>query len=494
MSGPFWFVLDSTRPMMTSAFVRTHLLIVALVLVAGGCIFRQGPAARSDAGTTDAEPADVDAGPDSSPLLDTTGGDTRRADTGCLDGGCLDADDTSADTEPSDTGEPDTRDPDTGDAGDGCSAASDEQFCKANDSPCKKVTAQGRCGGERTVDCRPFAGSDCTCDYKGNPEGVCKNQGFDKGGCRKPDDYESVEESVDGRDNDCDGYVDEVFASIEISDQNDVACGIRKSAGTILCWSADSKQFDANAPGGSFDRVSPAGEHACALDSGGRATCWRGARKVNWKDFGQVQAVPTSLKLESICAASKHTCVLFPDGHAECWGVIETAIPKDASSNRLRFDAIDCGGVSTCGLLRNSGEVYCWEDDNEPSPPSGKMQMVDAGGEHVCALRAANGSNNARHPVCWGTNFNGKSMNPPDEPFVDISTAGNIGCGITTSGNLRCWSVDTPFHPPKRVTGPFASVAVGQNSVCVLTDDGQVKCWGTYCGSGTNKGNPCWMP
>jgi hypothetical protein len=212
-------------------------------------------------------------------------------------------------------------------------------------------------------------------------------------------------------------------------------------------------------------------------------------------DYGQIKDVPTSTEIQDVCAASNHSCTLGEDGYARCWGVVGSSAPVSKGGETLAFRAIDCGSVSNCGLLEESGEVYCWEDDHEPEPPSGAMEMIDAGGDHVCALRSDNHSSNPGHPVCWGDNFDGKSMDPPSVPMEDLATAGNIGCGISTDGNLRCWSVGSSFKPPNRVTGSFESVAVGQNSVCVLTSDGRAKCWGSACGGGNpNKGNPCWAP
>jgi hypothetical protein len=60
-------------------------------------------------------------------------------------------------------------------------------------------------------DCDGFADEGCPCDYKGRTAGVCTNatRGYVEGKCQKPPAYVADEAECDGKDNDCDGEIDE---------------------------------------------------------------------------------------------------------------------------------------------------------------------------------------------------------------------------------------------------------------------------------------------
>ncbi|MGM0556174.1 MAG: MopE-related protein, partial [Myxococcota bacterium] len=66
------------------------------------------------------------------------------------------------------------------------------------------------CGNNTDEDCDGLVDEGCPCDYNGTSTGVCSGGTLDGSGtCTAPADYESPESSCDGKDNNCDGTVDE---------------------------------------------------------------------------------------------------------------------------------------------------------------------------------------------------------------------------------------------------------------------------------------------
>ena len=93
-----------------------------------------------------------------------------------------------------------------------CGSGSDCQSGKCVNGTCQAQNCQPTqemCDGKDN-DCDGAVDENCACNYSGKSKGVCANGTLDlHGTCTKPTAYESSETSCDGKDNDCDGSLDE---------------------------------------------------------------------------------------------------------------------------------------------------------------------------------------------------------------------------------------------------------------------------------------------
>ena len=77
--------------------------------------------------------------------------------------------------------------------------------------PCLKQTlpTRERCGDESDNDCDGSVDEGCPCNYGGLSKGVCRSRIDKQAQCRRPASYSEKELCGDGKDNNCDGVVDE---------------------------------------------------------------------------------------------------------------------------------------------------------------------------------------------------------------------------------------------------------------------------------------------
>jgi alpha-tubulin suppressor-like RCC1 family protein len=174
--------------------------------------------------------------------------------------------------------------------------------------------------------------------------------------------------------------------------------------------------------------------------------------------------------------------------------------------------AIDSGGMHTCAVLQENGQVSCWgsnvngelgavtADDKSRNPLTvpgiSGATAVSAGGTFTCALL---GDSTLR---CWGANGVGQlgngtmtdSLSPVDPGLVKVTsvTAGyDFACARTSDGNIWCWGNNesgqlgngntlkssTPVQVLNLGTA-INAIAAGYDFACAIIDDGTVRCWG----------------
>jgi len=188
---------------------------------------------------------------------------------------------------------------------------------------------------------------------------------------------------------------------------------------------------------------------------------------------------------------------------------------------------VSAGAYHTCAVT-NSGDLYCWGDDDfgqlgnrdvvgdqdEPflvaDPASGSWVSVSAGVTHTCAVDSAGNA------YCWGEALNGKlgngsvvglqtfpvlvGMPAGQTAWRSISAGDNHTCGVTVASAAFCWGHDgagmlgngpastaNRSQPSAVVTSTgflWVNIASGERHTCgvverTLVGDVAAYCWGT---------------
>lgn len=239
---------------------------------------------------------------------------------------------------------------------------------------------------------------------------------------------------------------------------------------------------------GGWSAVWAGGTHACARDGDARLWCW-GAN-----EYGQLGLGTTSprsepgatmpVRIEGVRAPSDaglgvaHTCVLDESGRVACWGANGAGQLGDGTRELRSLPAtvvglpdgpardVSAGDRHSCAIVGES--AYCWGwnergqvgdgaicapdegDCVERVAPArvaldGRIDAIDAGAQHTCALRAG-------EVWCWGAN--------------DV---GQLGDGTRTS---------TARPVLARGIDDARAIAIGANHGCALRADGSIACWG----------------
>jgi len=273
----------------------------------------------------------------------------------------------------------------------------------------------------------------------------------------------------------------------------------------------------------SFTAVATGQAHACALDTTGLAYCWGDntlgqlgngtvapAPNFNAGTSTTVTTIPTQIvsttKFVSIYSFGNHTCALDAGGAATCWGdnsydeLGATTTPGTpvAVATSLAFTSLALSGTRTCGIT-TANDVYCWG----AHPQGGALC-----GSSPCTLTPIllASSDKYRQVVITDTQTTLLSTsgavtttsslatapaavtNLPALSYTALSTtAFDATCAIDTTGALYCWGKATygavgngsfTDNGPSKVDVPPVTSAGGGVATCALDQQGYVRCWG----------------
>jgi hypothetical protein len=240
--------------------------------------------------------------------------------------------------------------------------------------------------------------------------------------------------------------------------------------------------------------------------------------------------------IRAVAAGSRHTCALTTTGGVKCWGddrysqlgngttggpnvckfgLACSTTPVDVSGLTSGVTAISAGTGHTCALTTGGG-VKCWgwdaygqlgdgstENKSTPVDAAGLtngLTAAVAGGYHTCALRTDG------RVACWGGSYFGQlglgtltgpetcgtipcsrtAVEVPGLTSVSaIAEGGDHGCALLSSGQLKCWGLNSEGQLGNGRSGPQScdpyscgtspgDVVLSPRSAGDVTCDGQV--------------------
>jgi alpha-tubulin suppressor-like RCC1 family protein len=337
-------------------------------------------------------------------------------------------------------------------------------------------------------------------------------------------------EICDGRDNDCDGQIDEGIICVKVSAGSYHTCAIDNN-GSLWCWGrngsgqlGDGTYANKDAPvqvsGTNWASVSAGDGHTCGIKTDEILWCW-GDNYYGQLGDGTYANKNTPVQVSgtnwvSVSAGWYHTCGVKTDRNLWCWGRNNygqlgdgTNVGKNApvQVSGTNWISVSAGDGHTCGV-KTGGILWCWGDNyygqlgdgtyankNAPVQVSGTNWVsVSAGWYHTCGVKTD------RTIWCWGRNNYGQlgdgtnvGKNVPVQVsgtnWVSVSAGGEHTCGIKTDGTIWCWGRNNygqlgdgtyaNKNAPVQVSGTnWVSVSAGKDHTCGIKTDGTIWCWG----------------
>ena len=263
----------------------------------------------------------------------------------------------------------------------------------------------------------------------------------------------------------------------QVSAGNGYSCAIDASSG-VVCWGlndygqlGDGTRASRPTPapvtglGSGVATVAAGASHACALTTGGAVRCW-GHNMGGLGDgtavdrFTPVDVVGLASGVARIAAGDDVTCAITVAGALKCWGLNMFGQLGDGSAAPQRHVPGDVTGL-TSGVVA----VAVRGQSSFAVTSAGALK---AWGNNTYGQLGDGGFAERRTPV---------DVTAVTGTFSSVAAGGFGGCGLTTTGAVRCWGGLAGALTGEVVSGASA-VAMSLDHACALTTTGGVKCWG----------------
>ena len=400
----------------------------------------------------------------------------------------------------------------------------------------------GQVGNSVDDDCDGVIDEGCSCNFNSTTFGVC-SMGVtpQTGGCSPPTEYETIESRCDGKDNDCDGVVDEGCAPSNTPPNSMTNADMGADMGeNVEDMPEDNDMGGSNTIANNmtspslFTDIVAGGNHTCAIQEGGALWCWGRNhigqvgvgltvdRYLEPKQIVGLSALEVELRENFSCAVTA--------GDMRCWGSNEhgklghnsedensksPVVVFRSETEEVDLHAPSLGPEGVCALNFQQAP-FCWglqhPDGQTPFPlavtpaPDKKLVKVEAGADFTCAL------DEDQHVWCWGSNTSGglgrgdgETDSAPQRitmlPDVkDLAVGRYTACAIIADNSVYCWGANeeglisqsiqfgAPVFTPTLVEHAprGTAIAMGESSACVIEMNKKVTCWGAF-GNGSSQ-------
>lgn len=274
------------------------------------------------------------------------------------------------------------------------------------------------------------------------------------------------------------------FTAVDVG--TSLACAIRKSDSSLMCW-APRTFAPQNQDTGQFVAVSTGASHQCAIATSGALFCW-GSNNSGELGVGDtafragLTQVGTETDWALVRAGGRHTCALKKSGALFCWG--------NNSGNEL--------GDGVGGIV-DGGAVI--ETSPKAIAPGTTWKDVDLTYSGTCAVRSDGTL------MCWGQGglvANAKVPTAVDSAmdWARVRLESGSACAIKLTGSLYCWGQNTfgqlgdgtrtARQTPQRVgtDSDWNDLGVGIQFACASKTDQTVRCWGSNSAGRLGSGTP----